>query len=160
MPSTRVSLYMPPQLDKPATGSVTLPTSPRCLNRCLRHLAYHVHDLSQMPTKRSSALPGRADDLQSDDDTGLGRRALGAIWSRLLEFSGAALLYLACELLVWGLSQVFRPTEIRFPASVIAMIVIFAVMCSLQVVWYGAEGVYDRWIKSKVVPSLPSPYRG
>jgi hypothetical protein len=69
---------------------------------------------------------------------------------RVGEFFGAALLYLGCELLVWGLSQAFRRSEVQFPASVIGMVLVFLFMCLLQSLWKGTSCVYDRWIKSKV----------
>jgi hypothetical protein len=113
---------------------------PRCLNACLRHSMNNVFGTTQMQFGRWATFSGRVRRSQR----------FRGVHNGLVELVGVGLLYLACEALVWGLSQALRPAQEHFPSSVIGMILIFISMCLLQSIWAVTGDVYERWIRSKV----------
>ena len=82
--------------------------------------------------------------------TAKGNEQLLSLRDEVSKIVAVVLIYLVCELLIWGLSQPFRAAHIRFPACVIGMVLVFVLMCILQWIRPSTTDVYARWIKSKV----------
>ncbi|KAK1975415.1 hypothetical protein LZ30DRAFT_605670 [Colletotrichum cereale] len=61
-----------------------------------------------------------------------------------------AVIYLASELLIWGIYLVLRPVGLQFLNSILGMILVFAFMTSISQLCAGSDGFYNRNIKSKV----------
>lgn len=72
------------------------------------------------------------------------------VFDRITEFTWVVVIYLASELAIWGLSRVMAPLGIQFFASIIGMVFVFVIMISIYLWRRDCDGMYQRWIKSKV----------
>ncbi|KAF4119367.1 LrgB-like family [Geosmithia morbida] len=59
-------------------------------------------------------------------------------------------IYLACELLIWGLSCILVHADITFFAPVLAMAIVFLAKMAICSVFPSCEVFYTEWIRSKV----------
>jgi hypothetical protein len=123
------------------------PGASRCLNHCLRHLRDHALPLLSMNPKSQQPPSRRTRRFAAITKA---KESLRAIRDEFCELFAVALIYLTCELLIWGLSQPLRPAHIRFPACVLGMVLVFLFMCILQGLRPKTAAFYTRWIKSKV----------
>ncbi|KAK2040665.1 hypothetical protein LZ31DRAFT_603700 [Colletotrichum somersetense] len=89
------------------------------------------------------------------DEKSNGRTNRWNTWRHpILEWMSAifwvAVIYLASELLIWGIFLVLRPVGLQFLNSILGMVLVFASMTAISQLFSGSDGIYTRNIKSKV----------
>ncbi|CAM1505096.1 Fc.00g107330.m01.CDS01 [Cosmosporella sp. VM-42] len=78
------------------------------------------------------------------------RRRLKVVVERILEFTWVVVIYLASELVIWGLSRTLAPANLQFFASILGMVLTFALMVGAYLLFQSCDDTYRRHIKSKV----------
>ncbi|KAL6867065.1 hypothetical protein J3F83DRAFT_766098 [Trichoderma novae-zelandiae] len=61
-----------------------------------------------------------------------------------------AIVCLASELLIWGLSRTLAAAGLEFFSTIVGMALVFALSTACWVVWKRADDFYRRWLKARV----------
>ncbi|KPM35345.1 hypothetical protein AK830_g11225 [Neonectria ditissima] len=127
----------------------------RCLHRCLRHsygplrpVLANLGELSTWPA---------AFTFQTDRDNStmavsstLRRRRLLAITKTTLDFLWVVVIYLASELIIWGLSRALAPLKLAFFSSIFGMALTFTAMSLAYLCFRNVDAIYKDHIKEKI----------
>lgn len=85
---------------------------------------------------------------------------LGLALGNFVEFGWVVVVYLASELVIWGLSRALAPVHLEFFSSIFGMVLIFTLMTVAYLFSDSVDYVYRCHIKSKVsVLSLDLTYQ-
>lgn len=84
------------------------------------------------------------------------RRRLRAFSRAALHFAWVIIIYLSSELIIWGLSRTLAGVHLEFFASILGMVLTFALMTIIYLLCRTCDDIYQEHIKSKVLPTLPS----
>ncbi|EFQ35974.1 uncharacterized protein GLRG_11118 [Colletotrichum graminicola M1.001] len=117
------------------------------IQRCLKNFTDNA-------VKISSNLPLRMFSRGTDKNNN-SRTNTWKTWRRhtlqwISAILGVAVIYLASELLIWGIFLVLRPVRLQFLNSILGMIMVFAFMAAVSHLCSGSDGIYNRNIKPKV----------
>ncbi|KAF4979264.1 hypothetical protein FZEAL_4509 [Fusarium zealandicum] len=85
-------------------------------------------------------------------------RRLTAVLRRMLEFGWVVVVYLASELIIWGLSRALALVGLQFFSSIFGMVLTFGLMTAAYITSPSVDNVYQRHIKSKVRYAGRSPF--
>lgn len=77
-------------------------------------------------------------------------RSVEAVASRAVNVLCVVVIYLACELVIWGLSWALAPASIAFFAPILAMMIVFLAMAAASYAMPGTDSFYAKYIQSKV----------
>lgn len=61
-----------------------------------------------------------------------------------------AVICLASELLIWGLSRTLAAARLEFFSTIVGMAVLFALSTASWVMWKKTDDFYRRWLKTRV----------
>ena len=92
------------------------------------------------------------------DFYGVWATRIKSVLAKIVELIWVVVIYLLSELAIWGLSRVMAPAGIEFFASILGMVIVFAMMTSLYLWSLSCDRIYQRWIKSKVRDCGASPF--
>ncbi|KAK1573127.1 uncharacterized protein LY79DRAFT_416959 [Colletotrichum navitas] len=130
-----------------AAASARFELLSRQIRRCLKHFTDNA-------VKISSNLPlrmfSRGTDKKNDSRTNTWKTWRHHILQWISAIFGVAVIYLASELLIWGIFLVLRPVRLQFLNSIVGMILVFAFMTAISQFCSGSDVIYNRNIKSKV----------
>lgn len=132
----------------------------RNINCCLRH-SYGTNrpvlsSLGKQTWTQTLAI------LQPNQDTSMmnvsfiWRRRLRAFSRAALHFVWVVIIYLSSELVIWGLSRTLTGVHLEFFASILGMVLTFALMTIIYLLCRTSDDIYREHIKSKVLYTLPS----
>ncbi|KAK2002368.1 hypothetical protein LX36DRAFT_627001 [Colletotrichum falcatum] len=117
------------------------------VQRCLRHFTDNAPAIS---THSPSRMFSRGTDTKNNSKTGIWKTWRRPILQWISAIFGVAVIYLASELLIWGIFLVLRPVGLHFLNSILGMVLVFAFMTTISQLCSGSNGYYLRTIKSKV----------
>ena len=82
---------------------------------------------------------------------------LRSMRSGLVRILWVVVLYLASELVIWGLSVALDFARVQFFSSILAMVTVFVFMTLAHLLWRGTNRCYLQWVKDKVCLALLHP---
>lgn len=85
------------------------------------------------------------------------RRRISVFSRSVLHFICVAAIYLASELVIWGLSRTLASVHLEFFASILGMVLTFTSMTVLYILFRSSDDFYRKNIKSKVTTRFQSP---
>lgn len=86
----------------------------------------------------------------------LWRKRLVVITKKSLDFLWVVIIYLASELIIWGLSRVLAPLKLAFFSSIFGMVLTFTAMTLAYLCFRDVDDIYKSYVKKKVVePKSP-----
>ncbi|OHW99684.1 hypothetical protein CSPAE12_01585 [Colletotrichum incanum] len=119
------------------------------IHRCLRHFTDNAPKISPHLSLRMF-WRGSDEKNSSSSRTHTWRTCGRPVLQRMGSIFWVAIIYLASELLVWGLALALRSVGLQFLSSIFGMILVFAFMVSISQLCPGSDGFYHRNVKSKV----------
>ncbi|KAK5989766.1 hypothetical protein PT974_08026 [Cladobotryum mycophilum] len=137
-----------------------LSEGPHGLDRCLRHErernreALSKNNLDQprlgprMPRMPRIHLPRR--DMSSMSVSSIWHARWKNAIANLVHLLWVAVIYLASELIIWGLSRTLHPVGLEFFASILGMLLVFSLSTAAYFIWQRTDYVLQNWIKEKV----------
>lgn len=85
------------------------------------------------------------------------KQAVRILLLRVIFISPVVVMYLACEVAVWGLTIALSHLHVDYLASIFGMLAVLCLMATLRKVWPPIDGIYHKNIKSRVSQPI-SPY--
>lgn len=64
-------------------------------------------------------------------------------------------LFLASELIIWGISLALAPAKIEYFSSILSMVLVFAIMTGITTVLPSSDPFYQQMMKPKVRETIP-----
>ncbi|GKT47549.1 uncharacterized protein ColSpa_07730 [Colletotrichum spaethianum] len=123
---------------------------PLQFRRCLRHFTYNAPKVS---TRMPLRMFQRGND-ERNSSTSSRSRAWMTCGRPFVERMGrifwVAVIYLASELVIWGLTLALRSVGLQFLSSIMGMVLVFALMVSISQLHPGSDSFYYHNVKSKV----------
>ncbi|KAK7427178.1 hypothetical protein QQZ08_006291 [Neonectria magnoliae] len=80
----------------------------------------------------------------------LWRRRLEVITKQSLNFFWVVVIYLASELIIWGLSRTLAPLKLAFFSSIFGMVLTFTAMTLAYLCFRDIDDIYKGYIKEKI----------
>lgn len=127
----------------------------RCLHGCLRHsyesLRPALASLGQLSTwpvvmlfqtDRDNSTMGVSSSIWRGRLVGIAKASIGFLW--------VAVIYLASELIIWGLSRALAPVNLSFFSSIFGMALTFTAMAIASIWVQNIGDIYKDHIKTKV----------
>ena len=78
------------------------------------------------------------------------RRALTYLLARAFDLAWVVVLFLLCELLIWGIYAALRVAGIQFLSSIVGMVAVFLSMLLLAWLFPSTQRLYNEHVRSKV----------
>ncbi|KAK1968792.1 hypothetical protein LY78DRAFT_727966 [Colletotrichum sublineola] len=125
------------------------------VQRCLKHLTDNAPKISTHLPLRMFSRATEKKKKKKNNNNNNNRTNTWKTWRRpvlqvISAIFGITVIYLASELLIWGIFLVLKPVGLQFLNSILGMFLVFAIMTSISQLCSGADGIYTRNIKSKV----------
>ncbi|KAK1242341.1 hypothetical protein MKX07_000327 [Trichoderma sp. CBMAI-0711] len=86
----------------------------------------------------------------ADSDAGIWRLRWDTAVAEGAGYLLVAIVCLASELLIWGLSRTLAAARLEFFSTIVGMALVFALSTACWVVWKRTDGFYRRWLKARV----------
>lgn len=83
------------------------------------------------------------------------KRAARFLLSRVVFVSSVIVMYLACEVVVWGLNIALSHIHAEYLASIVGMLIVLCLMATIRRLWPPIDDLYHRNIKSRVSQLTP-----
>ncbi|KAH7170074.1 hypothetical protein EDB81DRAFT_941030 [Dactylonectria macrodidyma] len=126
----------------------------RCLDRCLRHsygrLRPVLASLGQLATWLVKMFQADRDNSAMAVSSGVWRQRLVQIANAITFFFWVAVVYLASELVIWGLSRAWDPANLSYFSSISGMALLFIVMAIASRWVENIDDIYKTHIKQKI----------
>lgn len=95
------------------------------------------------------APPNPAPEM-ADSDAGIWKLRWDTAVAEGAGYLLVAIVCLASELLIWGLSRTLAAARLEFFSTIVGMALVFALSTACWVVWKRTDGFYRRWLKARV----------
>ncbi|KAL7805508.1 hypothetical protein V8C26DRAFT_372220 [Trichoderma gracile] len=86
----------------------------------------------------------------ADSDAGIWKLRWDTAVSEGAGYLLVAIVCLASELLIWGLSRTLAAARLEFFSTIVGMALVFALSTACWVVWKRTDDFYRRWLKARV----------
>ena len=128
------------------------------LKACLRH-SYGtdrpvLSSLGKQTWTKTLTRPQQDQDTSTMNVSFIWRRRLRDFSKGVSHFVWVVVIYLSTELIIWGLSRTLAGVHLEFFASIMGMVLTFAIMTTTYLLFQRSDDFYRRYIKSKVLSIL------